>query len=219
MRPNRWCVALAVLAGAVYVAMWCAWVQGWSWVEAADASTLDWTHRIGVEHHAWVSIWNAACTVFSPGVFRVVAVVLIVSAVVRRQVRIAVFLIVSVELSGPFTELMKRLADRPRPDTAFVDASSTSFPSGHALGDMVAVLALAVVLLPHVRPTIRPWLVGVGAAVVVSVGVGRVALNVHHLSDVVAGWALGYVYFALCLLILRSPAATAAAETPEAPGI
>ena len=32
-----------------------------------------------------------------------------------------------------------------------------------------------------------------GVVIVVTVGVGRVALNVHHLSDVIAGWALGYV--------------------------
>ena len=101
-----------------------------------------------------------------------------------------------------------------------VDALSTSFPSGHALGTMAAALALGVVLLPRIRPGLRPWAVAAAIFVVVTVGVGRVALNVHHLSDVVAGWAMGYAYFVVCLLILRGGRAsvTEADETPAVPG-
>ena len=61
------------------------------------------------------------------------------------------------------TELAKALADRPRPVTALVYASSTSFPSGHALGTMVAVLALLVVGLPLVSSAWRWPLIGAGA--------------------------------------------------------
>jgi membrane-associated phospholipid phosphatase len=155
--------------------------------------------------------------VFSPLPFRVLALGLIAYALKRRQPRVALFLFVSIELSAVVTEVAKRVADRPRPDTALVFASSTSFPSGHALGSMVAVLALAVVLLPLVRRDLRPWAMAAGAVIVLSVGIGRVALNVHHLSDVVAGWALGYLYFAVCLLILRGAGVTAADETPAVP--
>jgi len=28
-----------------------------------------------------------------------------------------------------------------------------------------------------------------------AIGIGRVVLNVHYPSDVLAGWALGYAYF------------------------
>jgi undecaprenyl-diphosphatase len=56
-----------------------------------------------------------------------------------------------------------------------------------------------------------------GFVIVATVGVGRVALNVHHLSDVVAGWALGYAYFAACLLILRGAPVTATDEIPAVP--
>lgn len=196
----------------VYASMWIGWVQGWGWLLAADTSTLDVGHRIGLQHHGWVTFWDVWCTVFSPVAFRIVTAGLIVYVFVKRQVRTAVFLIVSVEMSALVTEVLKRLADRPRPSTAAVDALSTSFPSGHALGTMAAVLALGVVLLPLVRPGLRPWLTAAGVLIVLTVGVGRVALNVHHLSDIVAGWAMGYAYFVVCLLI--RPGVTAADETP-----
>ena len=105
-------------------------------------------------------------------------------------------------LSGPLIELAKHLADRQRPPTAMVFAYSLSFPSGHALGVMVGVLVLLTIAWPFVRPRLRGWLVVVGALIVIFIGVGRVVLNVHHPSDVVAGWALGYLYFLLCLWVI-----------------
>ena len=99
---------------------------------------------------------------------------------------------ISVELSGVLTEVAKAAADRPRPAEALVNASSSSFPSGHAVGVMVGVLALLTVLLPVVGRPLRVWLIALGVVIVVAIGVGRVVLSVHNVSDVLAGWALGY---------------------------
>ncbi|MDT5233483.1 MAG: hypothetical protein QOI39_3983, partial [Mycobacterium sp.] len=127
------------------------------------------------------------------------------------------FLVISVELSGLITEIAKQAANRPRPVTALVSAPSSSFPSGHALGVMVAVLALLTVVLPVIHRPLRAWLVAVGALTVIAIGVGRVVLNVHHPSDVVAGWALGYAYFVACLLMVPpSRPVTVTDETPAA---
>jgi undecaprenyl-diphosphatase len=56
--------------------------------------------------------------------------------------------------------------------------------------------------------------IATGAVIVAVIGVGRVALNVHNPSDVVAGWAAGYLWFAASLLILAKGPVTAAAEKP-----
>jgi membrane-associated phospholipid phosphatase len=46
-----------------------------------------------------------------------------------------------------------------------------------------------------------------------------VVLNVHHPSDVLAGWALGYAYFVACLLMVPpSRPVTVTDETPAALG-
>jgi undecaprenyl-diphosphatase len=126
----------------------------------------------------------------------------------------------TVEFSAVTTELAKFLVDRPRPATALVHALSTSFPSGHALGVMVSVLAVSAVAWPTLHPRLRGWWVAAGVLVVVAIGVGRVVLNVHHPSDVVAGWALGYAWFvAVYLLCPPYPTTvTAVDETPAAPG-
>jgi membrane-associated phospholipid phosphatase len=214
-----WLVGLAAFSLALYVLLWVGIVQQWPWVEIMDRFALDPLHDFGTAHPGWVVFWDLLCTVLGPTVFRLVALVVIVVALVRRNVRVAMFLIISVELSGLITEAAKVAANRQRPADALVSAQSTSFPSGHALGVMVGVLAFLTLALPIVRRPVRFWLIVLGAVVVLAIGVARVVLCVHHPSDVLAGWALGFAWFVGCVLMVPpTVAVTAADETPEAPG-
>jgi membrane-associated phospholipid phosphatase len=214
---KTWLIVSAAVAVAVYALMWIGYASQWNWLTTIDSSWLDATHRYGVAHPGSVSSWNTFCTVFGPTGFRLLGLVVIIFSLVRRNLRVAFFLLISVELGGLITEIAKDAADRPRPATALVSASSSSFPSGHALGAMVGVLALLTVVLPVIRRPLRVWIVAIGALTVIAIGVGRVVLNVHHPSDVVAGWALGYAYFVACVLIVPpSRPVTVTDEIPEA---
>ncbi len=98
--------------------------------------------------------------------------------------------------------LLKDAVDRPRPDGGLVSAAGSSFPSGHAAYSTFYVW-LAVTMVMRLRPGMARGsalvLAGVGVAAVV--GLSRVYLGVHYLSDVSAGWALGASAFALCAAI------------------
>ena len=216
MSPRKtWLIVSAALGVAVYAVMWIGYASQWNWLMTMDSSGLDAGYRYAVAHPGWVTAWIVFCTVLGPTVFRLLTLAVIIFALVRRNLRVAFFLVISVELSGLITEIAKHAADRPRPATALVSAPSTSFPSGHAFGVMVAVLALLTIALPVTRRPLRAWLVGLGALIVIAIGIGRVVLNVHHPSDVIAGWALGYAYFVACLLMVPpSRPVTEADETP-----
>jgi undecaprenyl-diphosphatase len=212
-------IASAALAVAVYALMWIGYALQWNWLTAIDSSLLDIGHRYSVAHQGWVTAWNVFCTVLGPTAFRLLTLVVIIFSLARRNLRVALFLVISVELSGLITEIAKYAANRPRPATALVSAPSTSFPSGHAFGVMVGVLALLTVVLPVIHRPLRASLVALGSLIVIAIGIGRVVLNVHYPSDVVAGWALGYAYFAACLLLVPpSRPVTEPDETPAALG-
>jgi undecaprenyl-diphosphatase len=216
---KAWLAGSAAIAAGLYAALWVGFANHWHWIYAMDRAAIDATHGYALAHPGWVTFWNVFCTVLGPTAFRLIALVLIVFALVRRNVRAAMFLVVTVELGGVLTELAKAAADRPRPAEALVVAPSTSFPSGHALGVMVAVLALVTLALPVLRRQARIAAVACGAIVVVAIGIGRIVLNVHYQSDVLAGWALGYVWFVVGLLLVPPVVAvTEADETPAAPG-
>lgn len=205
-------------AAAVYVLMLVGYLQGWGWLAAADAAALDASYDIGIKHPIWVRLWDGISTVFEPAVFRGVAMAAALVAVLRHRLRAALFLLVAVETSGLLTVLAKGSVGRPRPVTALVAASSTAFPSGHALGVMIGVGALLLLVLPALRRNARVAAVGAGVLVVGAVGVARVALNVHHPSDVLAGWALGWAYVTAWALVLqpwRRPGLTGSAGAPQ----
>ncbi|WP_157581775.1 phosphatase PAP2 family protein [Phycicoccus sp. Soil803] len=70
--------------------------------------------------------------------------------------------------------------------------SSPSFPSGHTLNATVITVVLVYLLLRRLDSAwARTTTVVVGAAFVLSMGLSRVFLGHHWLTDVVAGWALG----------------------------
>ena len=103
--PHRsWLFSSALLASATYLLLWIGYVLQWNWLATVDRSALDPFFRHGVAHPGWVTGWDVFCTVLGPTAFRLVTLVVIVVAFVRRNLRVAMFLLISVELSGLITE-------------------------------------------------------------------------------------------------------------------
>jgi undecaprenyl-diphosphatase len=114
------------------------------------------------------------------------------------------FLLAAVIGSQVAVALMKEWFDRPRPivDPVVDLPSSASFPSGHAVSGSAclgAVAVLAAERLPTARA--RRWLWASTVIAGVGVGASRVALGVHYVTDVVAGWCFGLAWLAACLLV------------------
>jgi hypothetical protein len=105
---------------------------------------------------------------------------------------------------GPVT---KAVVNRARPVVAspvVETPSNAGFPSGHAMTAVVVWGALLLVALPGVRRGARPWLVAATAVLVVAVGLTRLALGVHFVSDVLAGWVLGAAWLAGTVAVFRA---------------
>ena len=97
---------------------------------------------------------------------------------------------------------LKAAVDRPRPAGGLVGTSGSSFPSGHAAYSTYYVW-LAVTVVMRLRPGMARGaaVVFAGIGVTALVGLSRVYLGVHYLSDVSAGWALGAAAFSLCAAV------------------
>jgi undecaprenyl-diphosphatase len=128
-----------------------------------------------------------------------------VGLLIRGQRRLAVYLLVTGVGALILDPSLKLLVGRIRPavDVPVASAPGNSFPSGHALGATVAYGALLLIFLPVASRRLRALAIWVFAAIVVLVGFTRVALGVHYVSDVVAGWLLGLAWLGVTAYAFR----------------
>jgi membrane-associated phospholipid phosphatase len=122
------------------------------------------------------------------------------------------------------TNLVKDAVDRARPAIEPVAATlGPSFPSGHS-STAAAFFAALALLAGRRRPhASKAALAGLAVAAAVAVACSRVLLDLHWLSDVVAGLALGWGWFALCTAafggwLIRFGAPVEAAAQPSPAG-
>lgn len=135
----------------------------------------------------------------------VVSVLLAMLLLVRRRARAAVFVVAATVGAWFVDNALKALVDRERPPLAepLASASGASFPSGHAMTSAAAFGALLIVVLPLVPAAKRGLVVGAAIALVVAIGVTRVALGVHWPTDVLGGWVGGVAWLLACRATLR----------------
>jgi len=207
----------ALVAAAVFALALAGVLARWEWMEHADWAVLDPLYRYGTAHPGWVRTWDVLCTVFHPAVFRLITLIWIVYLLMGRRpdrYQLVLYLAATVEFSALLVTFTKAIVSLPRPATALVAEHSSAFPSGHALGTAVAVTAIVFAASPRLGGRARTAAIVIGVLIVIAVGAGRVVLNVHHPSDVLAGWALGYLWALACLPILTNRRLRAADETP-----
>ncbi|RYH32687.1 MAG: phosphatase PAP2 family protein [Alcaligenaceae bacterium] len=104
---------------------------------------------------------------------------------------------------GALNKILKAMFERVRPEHAhgFLQAEGFSFPSGHATGAVAVYGMLAFVLARTVTAHRHPILFSAACGLIAAVGLSRVLLHVHYISDVLAGWAVTSAWIAACILI------------------
>jgi membrane-associated phospholipid phosphatase len=121
----------------------------------------------------------------------------------RRAWWTAAYVFTAFATVGPLTTALKDLVGRQRPQFSEGGAryATLSFPSGHSSGVACLVTVALVVAWPLLAPAARRVWAAAGVALVLLVGLTRMWLGVHFLSDVVGGWAFG-AGWALLLALL-----------------
>ena len=219
-RAGRMIAAAAVL-GVMFVVLAVLFKE--SGGTALDVAVTKAVQRIDSPAFSWL-MWGIS----APGYWPWSLVVLCTSSlalIMARRYPEALF-VVATEGAGLLTAQVKLIIERPRPTGDAIRVVSAaldySFPSGHVVGYVSLygfLFFLAYVLLR--RSWVRSLLLaGLGSPVAL-IGLSRVHLGHHWVSDVLGGYALGTAYVLLLivayrLLVVRPnvEAATLAAGSP-----
>lgn len=166
--------AAAVLLGAALVFTEPSGLDRW-WNETVVAHRADWmtSSALLLDHvgGGWLAIL-------------VVPVLMIVSLVLARRWRGAVFAATAFLASAGAVQLLKNLYRRARPEDMVVASDFGSFPSGH-VANAATIAIVLYVLFPRV------WVAIAGAAWTVAMALSRTLLSVHWATDTLGGALVG----------------------------
>lgn len=217
-RTESWASANAVLAACLVVGLavlgatvWAAGevyesVQAHDGLAALDRPVLTWVETIrtpGLDS-AIAFFSNTGGPILQP----IITAVLVLLVAWRWRSWTPIVLPVAAEAGAlVLTLLGKQLTGRARPPLAESIPPyeySPSFPSGHTLNATVIAGVLCYLML-HVSRTraARVAWVTVAAAYAAAMGLSRVYLGHHWLTDVIAGWLLGLAWLAVVVVLHR----------------
>lgn len=142
----------------------------------------------------------------------------IVLALLARRHRAEALLVGGAMFTGQLVmSLLKLVFGRVRPPfpERLVDEVTHSFPSGHAMMSAILVCVVAAVIVRLAgaparsrRSALDRWRTPVVFAALalwtLAIGLSRVYLGAHWLTDVIAGWVFGAAWAALWIWAVRS---------------
>lgn len=131
------------------------------------------------------------------------SVLMVLALLWHRRWGLAVFCGVTTGVGGALNWLMKHSFERVRPDHdhGYVTVTGWSFPSGHSSAAMAVYGAAGYLLWRLAPPAWRRPGIAVLAALIAAVGLSRVLLQVHFVSDVLAGFAVTLGWLVICVAV------------------
>ncbi len=192
------------------------------WLARLDSIGTDQVHVV-VYGQPWLwDLLRVISTVTEPRYLHSVALVVAITLWVRGRRNGAVWLVVTIASGWLLSAVVKELVQRARPEIAdALMAGGYSFPSGHALNSMLFAACMVVLFNPYLpgRRRVGQW--AVAGAFVLLVGLDRIALGVHYISDVLAAWVIALAVVAASMaafgLSLTTPGADLADQDDAAP--
>jgi undecaprenyl-diphosphatase len=191
---------------------------GWAFAEVYEAVTANdgiagfdqpvLTWMVASRTPAFTTLVNGFTQTGGPIGMSIIAVVVTVILMrASRSVRPLILTVVAAAGSLAMTLAIKSLVGRDRPP--LVEAvppyeASASFPSGHTLNAIVitGILVYSILMVVNTRRAV--WVtLSVGGLYAILIGLSRVYLGHHWLSDVVGAWLVGLAWLAVVIVAHR----------------
>ncbi len=101
--------------------------------------------------------------------------------------------------------LLKMLVHRARPENALAQEIGYSFPSGHATLAIIFFSLLIYIFRDDIKKELWKHVFIISCIfIALLIGFSRVYLNVHWLSDVIGGFALGVLWLSITIAVSKA---------------
>ncbi|MDA8214190.1 MAG: bifunctional DedA family/phosphatase PAP2 family protein [Nitrospiraceae bacterium] len=101
--------------------------------------------------------------------------------------------------------ILKLFFHRPRPSPQIVAAHWYSFPSGHAFSAMIVYGFLIYMTWRLIKnEALRFIIFSLSIPLIILIGISRIYLNVHWLTDVLGGYAAGFAWLLFSIIMVNT---------------
>jgi undecaprenyl-diphosphatase len=172
-------------------------------IHTLDQQTLEWFTEFRSAHARLSPAMKDISSLGGRYVLAIVVVFTVGLLLSLRRYRTAGFVLAAALGGLLLSEVIKVSIGRERPPNADPAAyhadASPSFPSGHSMLSAAIYLTLALVATTIIpRWPVRAYIVGASLVLVALIGITRLYLGVHYMTDVVGGWAGGLAWGLFC---------------------
>jgi membrane-associated phospholipid phosphatase len=182
---------------------------GWLCQEVLEKETFRWDTAVLLGLHQWANpvldTIMLSITRLGDPEFVVVIVAVSFGWLLWQQQRLKAGILIIVCCGTLLLNQGMKLAfARPRPLLwqRLIEETSYGFPSGHALGSLVLYGFMAYVLADR-YPQYSRSIYSISVGLIALIGFSRLYLGVHYPTDILAGYAVGFLWLITCTFMLK----------------
>jgi membrane-associated phospholipid phosphatase len=135
----------------------------------------------------------------------IVALLVLGWLLLKRNFLGASSIALSVAIGNEVNKLLKDWIGRPRPELDHLGhVDSLSFPSGHAMVGFIFYFLIAYLVIEELKSsTAKKMVIFLVTLLLLLIGASRIILQVHYPTDVIGGFAFGYIWVMLSITIYK----------------
>jgi undecaprenyl-diphosphatase len=122
----------------------------------------------------------------------------------QKRKKSSFILIASLLIGYVIEAIINIIVQRERPEMQLIIKTDYSFPSGHAIFSIILFSLLVYFYKDEINnKTMKFVFIFINVLLILSIGFSRIYLNVHWITDVIGGYALGFFIINLILFFVN----------------
>jgi undecaprenyl-diphosphatase len=162
------------------------------WVQSYDSTISGFVQsfRTPLLNH-WISLYTQIGNTVP---YIIISLIVCLILVWKNYKKEALLLVCNIILGNGINHLIKQAVQRHRPELRLIKIDGYSFPSGHSVAAMILFGSLICITFRLFKNQLSRYLLSlVYLILMLCLGLSRIYLNVHFLTDVTAGFLLGLI--------------------------
>lgn len=158
----------------------------------------------GIESDSLSNFFKTITNIGNPASVIVITIIIVIALYFKKMKNESIFFGLNILGVWLFNEALKASFRRDRPSLKLIKATGYSLPSGHAMVFLAFSILASYLILLYLDNKFKAYLITVSLVLLaIIIGLSRVYLRVHYLSDVLAGWSAALFWSGINIAIHR----------------